>query len=82
MRVEPTTEKTVLFPDLFDRPLVARFDEPHASSDGGAILLTAAPSAAEPLAKVERKGRKVADETLPVPNFKSVTDSGYPGDPS
>jgi hypothetical protein len=31
-----------LFPDLFNKPLVARFDEPHASSDSGAILLRAA----------------------------------------
>jgi hypothetical protein len=32
----------VLFPDLFDRPLIATFDQPHASSDGGAVLLHAA----------------------------------------
>ena len=38
---EPTTTQTVLFPDLFDKPLVARFDQPHGSSDGGAILLKA-----------------------------------------
>jgi hypothetical protein len=40
--IEPTTQQTVLFPDLFDKPLVACFDEPHATSDGGAILLKAA----------------------------------------
>ena len=34
--------QTVLFPDLADRPLIATFDQPHASSDGGAILLKAA----------------------------------------
>ena len=34
--------QTVLFPDLFDKPLVATFDRQHASSDGGAVLLTAA----------------------------------------
>jgi len=39
---EPTITQTVLFPDLADRPLVATFDQPHASSDGGAILLKAA----------------------------------------
>jgi hypothetical protein len=39
---KPTTTQTVLFPDLFDKPLVARFDQPHGSSDGGAILLKAA----------------------------------------
>jgi hypothetical protein len=32
----------VFFPDLFDRPLVATFDQPHASADGGAVLLKAA----------------------------------------
>jgi hypothetical protein len=32
----------VLFADLFDRPLVATFDQQHASSDGGAVLLKAA----------------------------------------
>ena len=31
-----------LFPDLFDKPVVTRFDEQHGSSDGGAILLKAA----------------------------------------
>lgn len=42
MRAEPTTRQTVLFPDLFNKPLVASFDQPHATSDGGAILLKAA----------------------------------------
>ena len=37
-----TISQTVLFPDLFDKPLVATFDEQHASSDGGGILLKAA----------------------------------------
>ena len=37
-----TIPQTVLFPDLLDKPLVATFDQPHASSDGGAILLKAA----------------------------------------
>ena len=39
---EPTIAQTVLFPDLVDRPLTATFDQPHASSDGGAILLKGA----------------------------------------
>ena len=34
--------QTVLFPDLFDKPLVATFNQEHASSDGGAVLLKAA----------------------------------------
>ena len=33
--------QTVLFPTLFSKPLVATFDTPHQSSDGGAILLKA-----------------------------------------
>src|SRR5260370_10482093 len=33
--------QSVLFPDLFSKPLVARFDAQHSSSDGGAILLKA-----------------------------------------
>lgn len=37
-----TIPQTVLFPDLFIRPLVATFDQQHASSDGGAVLLKAA----------------------------------------
>ncbi len=36
------TTPCVLFPELFGRPLTARFDVPHASSDGGAVLLKAA----------------------------------------
>ena len=31
--------QTLLFPQLFDKPLVATFDTPQQSSDGGAILL-------------------------------------------
>jgi len=39
---DDTIAQTVLFPDLFTQPLVATFDQPHASSDGGAVLLKAA----------------------------------------
>ncbi len=39
---EPTITQSVLFGDLVERSLVATFDQPHASSDGGAILLKAA----------------------------------------
>ncbi len=39
---DDTIPQTVLFSDLFDKPLVATFDQPDASSDGGAILLKAA----------------------------------------
>lgn len=39
---DDTIPQTVLFPDLFAKPLVATFDQQHASSDGGAVLLAAA----------------------------------------
>lgn len=39
---EPTITQTVLFPDLVAKPLVVTFDQAHASSDGGAVLLRAA----------------------------------------
>ena len=39
---DDTIPQTVLFPDLLSKPLIATFDQPHASSDGGAILLKAA----------------------------------------
>ncbi len=38
---DDSTRQSVLFSDLGDRPVVAKFDQPHASSDGGAILLHA-----------------------------------------
>ena len=37
-----STTQPVLFPDLFRKALVAQFDQQHASSDGGAIVLKAA----------------------------------------
>ena len=37
-----TVPQTVLFPDLFDKPLFAQFNQEQASSDGGAVLLKAA----------------------------------------
>ena len=51
---DPTVPQTVLFPDLFDRPLVATFDQAHASSDGGAILLKAADRAVGLVAALAR----------------------------
>jgi len=39
---EHTTTDCLLFPDIFDRPVVAKFDQQQGSSDGGAILLKAA----------------------------------------
>ena len=39
---DSTTPQSVLFPELFSKPLIATFDQPQASSDGGAVLLRAA----------------------------------------
>ena len=37
-----TTRQSVLFPQLFEgKPVVAKFDQEHSSSDGGALLLKA-----------------------------------------
>lgn len=40
--IEDTTTQCLLFPEIFDRPVVAKFDQVQGSSDGGAILLKAA----------------------------------------
>ena len=39
---EHTITECLLFSDIFDRPVVAKFDQRLGSSDGGAILLQAA----------------------------------------
>ena len=39
--MEDTTQQSVLFDGLIDRPLVASFDQPDSSSDAGALLLKA-----------------------------------------
>ncbi|MGH3118861.1 MAG: IS1380 family transposase, partial [Gaiellales bacterium] len=54
-----TIPQTVLFPDLFDRPLVATFDQPHASSDGGAVLLQAAE---RPYGLIDGLARRLVDD--------------------
>ena len=38
---DDSTRQSVLFSDLLDKPVIAKFDQEHASSDGGAILLQA-----------------------------------------
>jgi len=52
------TAQSVLFPDLFRRPVVAKFDQPHSSSDGGAILLKACD---DRLGLTERLARCIVD---------------------
>ena len=39
---EKTVPHPVLFSDLFHKPVIGTFDQPHASSEGGALLLKAA----------------------------------------
>lgn len=36
-----STTQTVFFPELFSKPVVAKLDQAHSSSDGGALLLKA-----------------------------------------
>ena len=38
---DDSTRQSVLFSDLLDKTVIAKFDQEHASSDGGAILLQA-----------------------------------------
>lgn len=38
---DDTTTQCLLFPDLFGKPVIVRFDQHHGSSDGGAVLLKA-----------------------------------------
>ena len=60
---EPTIAQPVLFADLIDRPVIATFDQPHASSDGGAVLLKAA----------DRHVGVVAALTATVPDARAPT---------
>ena len=39
---DDTTTECVLFPELFTKPAVLKFDQRQGSSDGGAVLLKAA----------------------------------------
>ncbi|HYN79889.1 MAG TPA: IS1380 family transposase [Gemmatimonadaceae bacterium] len=59
---DDSTRQCVLFPELFGKPLVARFDQPHGSSDGGAVLLKACD---ERLRLTERLAACFRDERQP-----------------
>src|SRR5207253_7079407 len=65
---EHITTECLLFPDIFDRPVVAKFDHEQGSSDGGAILLKAAnqrlglTSALAACLKEERQSGKILHE--------------------
>jgi hypothetical protein len=51
-----------LFPELFGKRVVARFDQPHGSSDGGALLLKACDAR---LGLIERLSGCLVDEREP-----------------
>ena len=53
------TAQSVLFPELFDRPVVVKFDQSNGSFDGGAILLKACD---ERLGLTERLAGCIEDE--------------------
>ena len=59
---DETIPQTVLFPDLFNKPVIATFDQPHASSDGGAILLKAAEA---PYGLIDGFARCLVDDRQP-----------------
>jgi hypothetical protein len=56
---DDTTAQSVLFPELFERPVVVKFDQSNGSSDGGAILLKACD---ERLGLTERLSGCIEDE--------------------
>jgi len=59
---DDSTQQSVLFPELFGKQLVAQFDQPHGSSDGGAVLLKACD---DRLRLSERFARCVRDDRQP-----------------
>ena len=68
---DDTIPQTVLFPDLFNKPLVATFDQPHASSDGGAVLLKAADAR---YGLIEGLARCLVDDRQPGKVRHALTD--------
>ncbi len=72
---DDTIPQTVLFPDLFNKPLIATFDQPHASSDGGAILLKAA-NARYPIFVTETACEGVFESLIAISPLPSVR--GHP----
>ena len=66
-----TTTQCFLFPDLLDKPVVAQFDQEHASSDGGALLLKAADRR---LGLIDTLSRCLPDEREPGKVQHELTD--------
>jgi len=59
---DDSSQQCVLFPEVFGKQLVARFDQPHGSSGGGAALLKACD---ERLRLTERLAACFRDERQP-----------------
>lgn len=66
-----TVAQTVLFPDLVARPVVVAFDQPDASSDGGAILL---PAAERAVGVIDALAAVLVDQRVPSRVRHSVHD--------
>ena len=69
--IDDTVAQPVLFADLCDRPLHVAFDQPHASSDGGAVLLKAADRR---LGLLDRLAGTLSDRRAPERIRHSVRD--------
>ena len=65
------TTQTVFFADLFSKPVVASFDQPDSSSDGGAILLKALD---DRLRLTERLAQCIQDDREPGKIRHSIFD--------
>jgi len=65
------TTQTVFFADLFSKPVVASFDQPDSSSDGGAILLKAID---DRLRLTERLAQCIQDDREPGKIRHSIFD--------
>jgi len=82
---EQNITQSVLFPGIYSRPVVAKFDQPQGSSDGGAILLRAADqrlhltSALARALKDERQSGKVDHELVELVTQRVMAIAcGYP----
>ena len=70
-----TVPQTVLFPDLFDKPLFAKFNQEQASSDGGAVLLKAAERV---YGLVKAFARRLSDKRAPEKIRHTLADPDRP----
>ncbi|MGH8701012.1 MAG: IS1380 family transposase, partial [Burkholderiales bacterium] len=69
--MDDRTTQTVLFPELFAKVVVAKFDQAHSSADGGALLLKAAD---ERLRLSERLAAAIVDRRQPGKRRHEMTE--------